>query len=40
MFVIIHDSAGSDERWMLWNEDVGPEVVDLSIFVDFVDGMR
>jgi hypothetical protein len=25
---------------MLWSEDVGPEVVDLSSFPDFVDGMR
>jgi hypothetical protein len=27
-------------RWFLWNEDVGPEVVDLLFFPDFVDGMR
>jgi hypothetical protein len=25
---------------MLWSEDVGPEVVDLSSFPDFVDVMR
>jgi hypothetical protein len=25
---------------MLWSEDVGPEVVDLSSFPDFVDGIR
>jgi hypothetical protein len=26
-------------RWMLWSEDVPPEVVDLSLFPDFVDRM-
>jgi hypothetical protein len=25
---------------MLWSEDVGPEVVDQSFSLDFVDGMR
>jgi hypothetical protein len=25
---------------MLWSEDVGPEVVDLSSFPDFVNGIR
>jgi hypothetical protein len=39
-FIVIHDSAGARARWMLWSEDVGPEVVDLSSFHDFVDGMR
>jgi hypothetical protein len=28
------------KRWILWSEDVGPEVVDLSLFVDFIDGNR
>jgi hypothetical protein len=27
-------------RWFLYSEDVGPEVVDLSILLDFVDGRR
>jgi hypothetical protein len=26
-FVVIHGSAGVKARWILWNEDVGPEVV-------------
>jgi hypothetical protein len=25
---------------MLWSEDVGPEVVDMPSFLDFVDGMQ
>jgi hypothetical protein len=31
---------GAGARWMLWSEDIGPEVVDLSFFPDFVVGMR
>jgi hypothetical protein len=27
-------------RWMLWSMDVGPYVVDMSLFSGFVDGMR
>jgi hypothetical protein len=27
-------------RWFLWSKDVGPEVVDLSFFSDFVDWRR
>jgi hypothetical protein len=27
-------------RWFLWIEDVGPEVVDLPFFFEFVDGRR
>jgi hypothetical protein len=27
-------------RWFLWNEDVGPEVVNLTFFSDFIDGRR
>jgi hypothetical protein len=27
-------------RWFLWSEDVGPEVGDLSFFLDFIDGRR
>jgi hypothetical protein len=30
----------AEARWFLWSEDVGPEVVDLSFFSDFVDGRR
>jgi hypothetical protein len=37
VFVVIHDDDGSRARWMLWNEDVGTEVVDLLLFSDFVD---
>jgi hypothetical protein len=29
---------GADARWILRSEDVGPEVVDLSFFPDFVIG--
>jgi hypothetical protein len=38
--VIIHGGAGARVRWMLWSTDAGPEVVDLSLFPDFVDGIR
>jgi hypothetical protein len=31
---------GARARWVLWSEDVGPEVVDLSLFPDFIGGMR
>jgi hypothetical protein len=24
-------------RWVLWSTDAGPEVVDLSLFPDFID---
>jgi hypothetical protein len=27
-------------RWFFWNGDVGPEVVDLPFFYDFIDGRR
>jgi hypothetical protein len=40
VFVVIHIGAGGRARWMLWSEDVGPEVVELSLILDFVDGMR
>jgi hypothetical protein len=33
-------ALGADARWILWSEDVGLEVVDLSLFLDFVDGMQ
>jgi hypothetical protein len=40
VFVINYGVAGDRARWMLWSEDVGPEVVELSLILDFVDGMR
>jgi hypothetical protein len=33
-------SQASRERWFLWSEDVGPEVVDLPFFSDFINGRR
>jgi hypothetical protein len=33
-------TLGTGVRWVLWSEDVGPEVVDLSLFPDFIGGMR
>jgi hypothetical protein len=33
-------ALGIGARWMFWSEDIGPEVVDMSLFPDFVDGMR
>ena len=27
-------------RWFFWSEDLGPEVVDLPFFSDFVDGRQ
>jgi hypothetical protein len=39
-FIVFHDGARIGARWMLLSEDVGPEVVNLSLFPDFVDGMR
>jgi hypothetical protein len=32
-------ALGAGARWVLWSEDVGPEVVDLSLFPDFVGGI-
>jgi hypothetical protein len=31
---------GAGTRWMLWNNDVGLELVELLFFPDFIDGMR
>jgi hypothetical protein len=31
---------GARARWMFWSEDVDQEVVDLSLFRDFIDRMR
>jgi hypothetical protein len=36
--VVIRDGAGGRGRWFFWSKEVGPEVVDLSFFSDFVDG--
>jgi hypothetical protein len=33
-------APGAGARWILWSEDVGPEVVGLSHFPDFIGGMR
>jgi hypothetical protein len=33
-------ALGAGARWMLWSENVGPEMVDLSLFPDFVNEMR
>jgi hypothetical protein len=33
-------TLGAEARWLLWSKEVGLEVVDLSLFVDLVDGMR
>jgi hypothetical protein len=33
-------ALGAGARWVLWSTDVGPEVVDLSLFPDFVEGIR
>jgi hypothetical protein len=38
-FVVIHDGVGGRARWMLWSEDIGQKLVDLSFFPDFVDEM-
>jgi hypothetical protein len=32
-------ALGAGARWVLWSEDVGPEVVDLSFFPYFMGGM-
>jgi hypothetical protein len=39
-FVVFCNDAGAGARWMLWSKDAGPEVVELSLFLDFVDGLR
>jgi hypothetical protein len=33
-------ALGAGTRWVLWSEDVGLEVVDLSFFPDFIGEMR
>jgi hypothetical protein len=33
-------ALGVGARWMLWSENVGPEVMDLSSFLYFVGGMQ
>jgi hypothetical protein len=33
-------TLGAMVRWMLWSEDVGPEAVDLSLFLNFVVRMQ
>jgi hypothetical protein len=38
--VVIHGGAGAGARWVLWSTDAGPEVVDLSLFPDFVVRIR
>jgi hypothetical protein len=38
--VIFCGGAGAGARWVLWSEDVDPEVVDLSLFSYFMGGMR
>jgi hypothetical protein len=39
-FVLSTTVLGIEARWMLWSENVGPEVVDLLLFPDFIDWMR
>jgi hypothetical protein len=40
MFVVFHGGAiGVGARCMLSSEDVGLEVVDMLLFLDFVDGI-
>jgi hypothetical protein len=31
-------ALAAEARWFFWRENVGPEVVDLSFFSDFIDG--
>jgi hypothetical protein len=33
-------SLAAGARWFLWNEDVGPEVLDLLFFLDFINGRQ
>jgi hypothetical protein len=33
-------ALGAGARWFFWSEYVGPEVVDMPFFSDFVDGRR
>jgi hypothetical protein len=33
-------ALAAGERFFFWSEDVGPEVVDLPFFSDFIDGRR
>jgi hypothetical protein len=33
-------ALGAEARWILWSEDVDLEVIDLSFFLDFIDGIR
>jgi hypothetical protein len=33
-------ALGAGARWIFWSEDVDQEVVDLSLFHDFIDRMR
>jgi hypothetical protein len=37
--IVIYGGSGVGTRWMLWSEDVGPKVVDLLFFPDFVNKM-
>jgi hypothetical protein len=39
-FVLSTAVLGIGAMWMLWSENVGPEVVDLSLFPDFVEWIR
>jgi hypothetical protein len=38
--VVFYGGAGAGARWVLWSEDVRPEVLDLLLFPDFIGGMR
>jgi hypothetical protein len=39
-FVFIHGVTRAEARWILWSEDVGLEMVDLSLFLNSVDDMH
>jgi hypothetical protein len=38
-FVVIHSGAETGARWMFCSEDSCSEMVDLSLSLDFVDGI-
>jgi hypothetical protein len=39
-FIVIHGGTEARARWMLWSQDVGSEMLRLSLFFEFVNGMR
>jgi hypothetical protein len=38
-FVVAHGGAGASAKWLLCSEDVGKEVVSMSLFPNFVGGI-